>query len=464
MTGHLSTEEKGRYLERAMSPPELLAADDHLAACESCRRSLAERATPGASFQTLLSSYRAAPDSPHLTYEQLATYVDHESNEREREAIAGHLGACSQCREEVRDLFAFKESMAASPVQEAVPVREAGRASWSLAAFWQRIWHTNALRLAGSAAVLLLAVGLTLWLFLKPAGTGSNEVVEVKPTPTPTASPGETLPTPTASPEARQEIQASNQNPQPTPEQIGPRPAPTTEPSATVVALNDGPNRVAIDSRGRVKGLDLLSQEDRRAVRSALLNRRVAPAAALAGLEARQGTLMSVPGSEDTPPGASTFGLTSPVGKVLRTDAPTFRWQPLEGASSYTVNVFDTDFNKVATASAAGITEWTLPKALTRGRIYSWQVTAVKDGQEIVSPAPPAPEARFRILDGAQHRRLERAEQQHADSHLTLGVLYAQAGLLDEAEREFQALTEANPDSAAARELLKSVRAFKQHR
>jgi hypothetical protein len=455
MSGHLSTEEKGRYLERAMSPAELLAADDHLAACDACRLSLAERATPGASFATLLGSFIDGP-AAHLTYEQLAAYVDHESDEREREMIEGHLGACSQCREEARDLFAFKESLAASPVHAAEPAR--ARASWSLAALWQRIWHTNALRLAGGAAVLLLAVGLTLWLFLRPPGTGSNEVVEVKPTPTPTASPGEMRATPTPSPEVPREVQASDRKPRTTPEQIGPRPAPTVEPSATVVALNDGPNRVAVDSRGRVEGLDLLPPEDRLAVRSALLKRRIESPTALAGLGAKQGTLMS----GDTPPGAPAFALASPVGKVVRTDAPTFRWQALGGASSYTVNVFDENFTKVASASALSGTVWTPAQALTRGRLYSWQVTASKDGQEITSPAPPAPEARFRILDDAQNRKLARAEQQHPDSHLTLGVLYAQAGLLDEAEREFQALADANPNSVPARELLKSVRRLKQ--
>lgn len=464
MSGHLSTEQKRRFLERAMSAAELLAADDHLAACESCRRSLAEGAAPGTSFAALLNSYVDAP-AAHLTYEQLAAYVDHESAEPERAAIEGHLGACPVCREEARDLFAFKESLAASPVHAAGPAREAERASWSPAALWRRIWHANALRMAGAAAVLLLAVGLTLWLILRPAGNGSNEMVEVKPTPTPAASPGGSLPTPTPSPEMRQEeVQATNQRPETTPTQIGPRPAPAraAEPAAIVIALNDGPVRVAVDGRGRVEGLDLLSPEDRRAVRSALLNRRIDSPAALAGLEARQGTLMSVPGSADTPPGASAFGPESPVGKVVRADAPTLRWRPLAGASGYTVNVFDTDFRKVATATALGATEWTPPQALARGRLYSWQVTAVKDGQEITSPTPPAPEAKFRILDDAQNRKLERAERQHASSHLTLGVLYARAGLLDEAEREFQALAEANPDSVPARELLKSVRALKR--
>jgi hypothetical protein len=41
---------------------------------------------------------------------------------------------------------------------------------------------------------------------------------------------------------------------------------------------------------------------------------------------------------------------------------------------------------------------------------------------------------------------------------LTLGILYAQSGLLDDAEREFQALLRANPQSPLVRKLLRIVR------
>lgn len=450
MTGHLSPEQKGLYLERALPPAELLAADDHLAACETCRGSLRERAAEkrplAAALGSLLSAERAAA---HLTYEQLAAYVDHEADAAEREAIEGHLGGCSMCKEEARDLFAFRETMAASPAQAAEPAR----ARWSLTAFW----HKNALRLSGAAAAVLLAAGIALWLFLMPAGT--VEVAEVKPTPTPIASPTppqiEPRVTPTPSPGVPREVEVAGVPPQKPPVKMGQPPAPPARPSVAVVALNDGPARVAVDDRGRVQGLDLLSAEDRRAVGKALLSGRVERPDALAGLGAKTETLMGAPG-------APVFDLKSPVGLVVRADAPTFRWRPLEGASSYTVSVYDADFNKVATAEALTGTEWTPGQSLARGRLYTWQVTAVKDGQDVTSPAPPAPQAKFRILGQAESGRLERAERLHPDSHLTLGVLYAQSGLLDEAEREFQALVEANPDSARARELLKNVRALRQ--
>jgi hypothetical protein len=43
-----------------------------------------------------------------------------------------------------------------------------------------------------------------------------------------------------------------------------------------------------------------------------------------------------------------------------------------------------------------------------------------------------------------------------------MGVIYAEAGLLGEAEREFTALLKANPQSSNARKLLQGVRSARQ--
>jgi lipopolysaccharide biosynthesis regulator YciM len=53
---------------------------------------------------------------------------------------------------------------------------------------------------------------------------------------------------------------------------------------------------------------------------------------------------------------------------------------------------------------------------------------------------------------------LAQARRGYASWRLVLGLLYARAGLLDEAEREFRALREANPNSELAHRLLKQVR------
>jgi hypothetical protein len=154
-----------------------------------------------------------------------------------------------------------------------------------------------------------------------------------------------------------------------------------------------------------------------------------------------------------------SFALLYPVGTVVRSARPTFRWQRLEGASAYIVNIFDSSFTRVVTSPQVSTAQWTAPRPLPAGRVYLWQVTAIKDGKEIKSPVQPAPEARFKILEQAKFVELERVKRSYSNSHLLLGILYAQAGLLDDAEREFRALLAANPKSTLAQKLLRNVRA-----
>ena len=158
----------------------------------------------------------------------------------------------------------------------------------------------------------------------------------------------------------------------------------------------------------------------------------------------------------------SEFFVIEPVGKVLMTDRPTFRWSPMEGATGYVVEVYDGNFNMVAASPQLTKNSWVAPHSLSRGSVYACQVKAIKDGQELKSPRPPAPQARFRILDQAKATELERARQAYSSSHLALGLLYAQAGLLKEAEQELRVLQKANPGSEIARSLLSQVQELRR--
>jgi hypothetical protein len=157
-----------------------------------------------------------------------------------------------------------------------------------------------------------------------------------------------------------------------------------------------------------------------------------------------------------------SFALLSPVGTVVETDHPTFRWRPLSGATTYALNVYDSSLNTVATVDRLSATQWMAARPLKRNEVYTWQVTAVKDGQEITSPVPPAPEAKFKVLDRARAEELRMAKKTYPDSHLILGAVYKKAGLLDDAEREFKALLSANPNSPVAQKLLQDVKSLRQ--
>ena len=159
---------------------------------------------------------------------------------------------------------------------------------------------------------------------------------------------------------------------------------------------------------------------------------------------------------------AGEFSVLDPVGNVLLTDRPTFRWSPMEGASVYVVEVYDDAFNLVAASPQLNGRSWAAGQTLPRGKVYSWQVKAVKDGQEVKAPRPPAPQAKFRVLDRAKADELARARRANPSSHLTLGLLYADAGLLKEAEQELRLLQKANPGSDIARRLLRQVQALRR--
>jgi hypothetical protein len=244
-------------------------------------------------------------------------------------------------------------------------------------------------------------------------------------------------------------------SPQPVPSPIPAPPQQEQTPPVVVAAqLNDGARQLTLDQQGNLTGADDLPGPYRNLAKQAMTTQRVEKSSQLNGLGRAGSTLM---GSDD-PKGQ--FAVLEPVGSVTMTDRPTFRWSTIEGASDYVVEVYDEQFKLVANSPQLTSGSWS-PQSLPRGKIYAWQVKATMDGQEITSPRPPAPQAKFRVLDQSRVNEISRAKRAYGTSHLTLGLLYADAGLLREAEQEFRALQRANPNSEIARSLLRQVQALR---
>jgi hypothetical protein len=219
--------------------------------------------------------------------------------------------------------------------------------------------------------------------------------------------------------------------------------------------LNDGTREVTVDKQGTLAGLDRLPSPLQQRVRAALQSGKLEHSSALVQLKGQPSTLLGK--SRNGLP----FELVSPLAQVVRTEQPTFRWRPLAGAQSYTVTVTDADLNVVATSPPLDTTEWRISNRLKDGVVYSWQVTALKDGASITSPVLPAPQARFKVIDRATSETLQQVERAYPDSPLTLGVLYAEAGLLDEAEQQLGELVRSNPRARIAIKLLDNVKALR---
>jgi hypothetical protein len=240
----------------------------------------------------------------------------------------------------------------------------------------------------------------------------------------------------------------------PTPAQAEAPKGPTSDQLAVALSLEDNGRKVQLDKSGKLIGLEELPEASRSLVRSVLTTKNLSKPEVLDQLTAPSITLM------DPTAGENKFSLLGPSGTVIATDQPNLRWQALAGAESYTVSVFDADFNRVTRSAPQTGTQWTSTK-LRRGMIYSWEVVAVRNGQEVRSPVAPAPRAQFKILEADKLLELTSLKKQSPVSHLTLGLTYARFGLLAEAEGQLEIVVRENPNSPVATRLLRTVQEWR---
>ena len=403
---HLSQKQVEDYSLRQLSAAELLAVSDHLGACEVCRARVEGALSGDVAFFALHDEAFSANglDSAHLTAGQTADYVDQNLAGEALQMVDDHLSGCDQCAVAVADLRAFRDEIAPSLD------RRYGPAEGGWLRKFESLFKIGPVPAFGAAALAVLVMATIAWLVWRTQGEKTPEVVAVS-SPTPPVS------QPTPSPEASL---------QPTPAQD------------VLAQLNDGEVPLAYQNR----------------VKEVLTSQRIGRSSQLQGLTRPSSTLM---GSNNQP----EFSVLEPTGIVLLRDRPAFRWSEMAGATGYVVEVYDDQFKLAASSPQLTNRSWTIPQPLLRGKIYSWQVKAMKDGQEVTSPRPPAPQAKFRVLDQSKANELARAKRAYSSSHLTLGLLYADAGLLKEAEQEFRLLLRSNPNSPLARTLLRQVQSFK---
>jgi hypothetical protein len=209
---------------------------------------------------------------------------------------------------------------------------------------------------------------------------------------------------------------------------------------SSATALRDGEFRVALSATGAVSGLPSLPPDLRDGV-VAVLRGALPPRNDLAGLRAATSPLL---GSQS---GRGGFGPLSPVGTRVSSDRPAFRWRTHPEALTYEVAVFDADLRKHAESGPVTGTTWTPARALPRGRVYLWQVSASVNSRRLTAPAPPAPEARFEVASSDAVREVENVRAAAPSSHLVGLVALLRAGFLEEAEAELEALALENPAS-----------------
>jgi hypothetical protein len=225
------------------------------------------------------------------------------------------------------------------------------------------------------------------------------------------------------------------------------RPGPTQVQSPTPGSPN--PSGLAA-SFPEIAALSLNQQQQ---VADTIQTGRISYSPDLGELAGKQGALRGESGH------GSHFAVLGPVGEVVNDPEPLFRWQPLAGAKSYSVSVYDTGLAGVAKSPPLRDTQWKATKPLRRDRVFQWQVTAtMRDGKRIISPDSSEPVAKFRVLGEAESNNLKEFQKAHPDAHLVLGILNAQAGVLEVSKRELGLVQEGSRDYQLAQQLLRSVR------
>src|SRR5579862_2756791 len=96
---HLTDEQVQRYIDRAVSPQELLAIDDHFESCVACHARCYPEERRRSDFAALWSDLdsRMRASVEHVTYEQLSSLLSGDVDEAERARVEEHLAACPMC-------------------------------------------------------------------------------------------------------------------------------------------------------------------------------------------------------------------------------------------------------------------------------------------------------------------------------------------------------------------------------
>lgn len=215
----------------------------------------------------------------------------------------------------------------------------------------------------------------------------------------------------------------------------------------TIASLHDAGGELQLHADGSLSAPGALSSEQTEVLAAVLQDHRL-PAPGVPAVQAAGASKLR--GAADA---ESSFALVGPANEYALAQ-PEFHWQALTGATSYRVEVYSEDFQRVAGSGTLRTTSWTPEKPLASGKTYTWVVRASTPKGEVQSPRPPASEARFVTIPRDAQAKIDAANPQ---AHLLLAALYRKAGLTQLAKEQVDELVRENPNSALVRELEKSL-------
>jgi hypothetical protein len=416
-----------QFLQGDIEPERLVALDEHLSACAACRAlldALPARARAVASFGADLIGASDCPD-----YEQLSALVDETLDEAKSRSLTAHVNMCELCAGDVDRMRALRSQ---GVLRDTVRVQP-GTARRS--AVWPRgLWRRALAGVLVAGAVAIAAV---------------------------------TLRQPPSAPVTKPVVTAVAPAHEPAHVRPGPAVKPTAPKPSLVAAIPDKekpaqprPNALLRDGRYQLVKADgryAMARIDGKSIRTPLEAR----VAALIAEKIRTGKIKPAEpvrvamndirlrddGGYTLPPTAPKQ--ISPVGVVVMSDHPTFKWSKVDLAESYRLVVTDKNGNPVF-EGATDRTTLKLGQPLERGRVYFWRVGArfSKNDSWANSRA-----AGLRLISAEDMAAIRAVERRMPGSHLALAAVYESVGLYADAADEYRAVRRANPGSRLARRI-----------
>jgi hypothetical protein len=213
--------------------------------------------------------------------------------------------------------------------------------------------------------------------------------------------------------------------------------------SREVARIDDPFGRVTKTAGGAIRGLDTFPEEWREPIGDMLQTEAVhVPEALVQPLHVTLGN------------GPSMY--VRPVSVAVKSDRPLFEWRSRGENVRYRVFIFAAvEPQLVMKSDVLFETKWEPKEPLKRGREYAWEVEVLQAGKTFASDED---RPRFRVLDAVTVAKVEDQERAAKGSHLVLSLIYLRAAMLDEAQRELEALKQEQGSAALVEKLLESLR------
>jgi hypothetical protein len=421
-------DERGlRLYVRGSLPAERMAAgSEHVRTCAACRAALSALPDYRQATWSLGQTALALSECPE--YEDLSAFVDGNLAHEPYQAMERHVSTCELCWHDVETLGAARSRASLAPPITVRPGQFVYRRPRTVFG-WRSV--AAAAAVAGAAAALFLIHPNP---GRKPAGP--PEVANNSPGISAPAPSHVTQPAP-----FHQPVVPTHEAPKP-----APTPAPQPLKPEFVAELHDGSV-----SAGRLNGRLTVRADGRRlseAELEALLERKLRDGRVPSSFQIAERPVVRGP--------ADVINITklSPAPNSVADQRPEFRWEPVDGASKYRVEVYELDGTAVLPPAETRTASYQ-PDEKLRGGVYKWMIW-VRRGDLARWQASEA--AVFRVLSGREASLLSQVRRHYAGSHLVLGTVYESLGLCDDAVREFQALAAQNPKSPLAAKLLAGAR------